>query len=95
MILGRHTTAEWAIMDRTRVTLLAAFLVGTSGCGVTREVEQLYIGGWIFLALIFIALVVLLALVVRYLAAGRKDTPQQTPVDTIKVEDTGDPNDWV
>ena len=83
-------------MDRTRITVLAAVLAATSGCGTNSQVEQLYLGGWIFLALIFIALLVLLALIVRYIAGGRKDAPQTRPVDTLPPpEDTGDPNDWL
>ncbi len=82
-------------MDLMRITSLAAVLVGTAGCGTTREVEQLYIGGWIFLALIFVALLVLLGLIVRYIAGGRKEGPPTEPVDTLPSEDTGDPDDWV
>lgn len=83
-------------MDRTRITVLAAVLAGTTGCGTSSEIERLYLGGWIFLALIFVALLVLLGLVIRYLAAGRKEAPPTQPVDTLPPpEDTGDPNDWV
>ncbi len=83
-------------MDRTLVTVLAAVLAGASSCSATAEVEQLYIGGWIFLGLIFLALMVLLGLIVRYIAAGRQDAPSQPPVDTLpSPEDTNDPNDWV
>jgi len=83
-------------MDRTRIALLAAVLTATTGCGTNTQVEQLYIGGWIFLALIFLALVVLLVLIVRYIAGGRKEAPPTEPVDTLPpTEDTGDPNDWL
>ncbi len=83
-------------MDRTRITALVAIVAGAAGCGTTSEVERLYIGGWIFLALIFVALLILLGLIVRYLAAGRRAAPPTRPVDTRPPpEDTGDPNDWV
>ncbi|MFH1531953.1 MAG: hypothetical protein ABIK09_14600 [Pseudomonadota bacterium] len=86
-------------MDRTliAITVLSTLLMGsTAGCGATREVERLYIGGWVFLALIFIALLVLLGLVIRYLADGRKQAPTTPPRDTLPPpKDTDDPNDWV
>lgn len=85
-------------MDQTltRVTVTAATLAGsTTGCGTSAQVESLYIGGWIFLALIFIAMVVLLGLIIRYLAAGRNEAPTTQPSDSLPVEDTGDPDDWV
>ncbi|MBM4371392.1 MAG: hypothetical protein FJ098_07035 [Deltaproteobacteria bacterium] len=73
--------------------------LAAAGCGTSPEVERLYVGGWIFLGLIFLALVGLLALIVRYLRAGRRagrepvrsvpETPAPTPPEG------GEPGDWV
>ena len=86
-------------MDRTLtiVTVLSAVVAGlTAGCGTSAQVESLYIGGWVFLVLMFVALIALLVLIIRYLADGRKTTPQSPPADRLPPpEDTNDPNDWV
>jgi len=82
-------------MDRTltAVTVLSALL---AGCGPTADVERLYIGGWVFLGLIFLALVVLLALVIRYLADGRKQPPSAPLRDPLPPPEAPNaPNDWV
>jgi len=86
-------------MDRTltRGTVLAAVLAGAApGCSASAEVERLYLGGWIFLGLIVIALLALVGMIIRYLAAGRRETTASPSAEKLpRPKDSGDPNDWV